>query len=202
MKKVMRIIVCCILASQAIAQDRIHVGVKGGVTRTDIYYNENLEADPRWGFSGGAFASFPIGKFLGLQPEVIYTQRAFLAKGSINGGSFAFTRTTSNVDIPLYFQLRPVKFLTLVGGPQYSFLLDKTDRFRDGRLTDEQKQQILDSGTRNGTVGVAAGLDINIGVLVLSGRVGWDLQRNSIQSGNFAPQYNNRWVQGMMGIRF
>jgi hypothetical protein len=202
MKKFMKIIACCFLFSQAVAQDRIHVGVKGGITSSDIYYNEGIEAEPRWGFSGGAFFQFPIGKYLGVQPEVIYTQRAFLAKGSINGGSFAFSRTTSNVDIPLYFQLRPFKFVTLVGGPQYSFLLDKTDRFREGRLTDAQKQEIIDSGLRNGTVGVAAGLDINIGVLVLSGRMGWDLQSNAIRSGTFAPEYNNRWVQAMMGIRF
>jgi hypothetical protein len=200
MKKIL-IFVLGLIFTGTYGQEKIRAGVKAGITSSDIYYNENVVADPR-GFSGGAFLSIPVGKYLGVQPGVIYTQRALLLRSSSpDGSNFSFTRTTNNVDIPFYFQIRPIGFLTIVGGPQYSFILDKTDRFRDGRLTDEQKREVVESNLRNGNFGIAAGIDINIGFIVLSGRMGCDLQQSAVHSGSFSPQYNNRWMQAMLGIR-
>jgi hypothetical protein len=202
MRKVKLIIALLALVGSVMAQDEFSIGIKGGLTSSDIYYNEQIESDSRLGFTGGLFFQIPIGKFVGIQPEVLYTQRTILAKGTSFGSSFSFQRTTSAIDVPLYLQLRPVKYITILGGPQYSFNLTKTDQFKDGRITDEEKQTIVENDMRSGTFGVAVGADLNLGMFVFSGRIGWDLQSNTVNTTSFSPRYNYRWMQGTIGIRF
>ena len=79
--------------------------------------------------ASGVFLAIPIGTYIGIQPEVLFSQKGFKATGSILGEEYKFTRTTNYIDIPIYLALKPSPFLTIVAGPQFSYLMSRKDYF-------------------------------------------------------------------------
>jgi hypothetical protein len=76
----------------------LHVGVKAGMNISNMFdsQNEEYQADPKIGFVGGIFVSIPIiDKTIGIQPEVLYSQKGFSAIGNILGADVSFKRTTN-----------------------------------------------------------------------------------------------------------
>src|ERR1700758_3149989 len=104
-------------------------GAKAGANISNVYNasGENFVADPKMGFAGGAFLSVPIGKYLGFQPELLYSQKGYKSTGTLFGSTYSDTRTTSFLDIPLQLQFKPIRFITFLGGVQYSYLLHQKD---------------------------------------------------------------------------
>ncbi|UPT68294.1 MAG: PorT family protein [Sphingobacteriales bacterium JAD_PAG50586_3] len=67
-----------------LAQDdrqQLHFGLKAGVNISNIYDSEDqqFEADSKVGFAGGGYLSIPIGTYLGIQPEVLFSQKVLPA---------------------------------------------------------------------------------------------------------------------------
>jgi hypothetical protein len=61
------------------AESRIRVGVKGGLNLSNVYDSRGQEfnADSKFGFAGGGFVSIPIGELIGIQPEILLSQKGF-----------------------------------------------------------------------------------------------------------------------------
>jgi len=178
------------------------LGLKAGVNISNLYdtRGEDFEKASKIGFAGGAFLSLPIGRYVGIQPEVIYSQKGY--KGSGNILNYTYTRTFDYLDIPLLIQLKPSGSLTVVGGPFYSFLLHKRINLEAGDLTFEQQTEIKNTNIRKNTLGITGGLDINLYPVVISGRVGWDLQHNNGDGTSTDPRFKNVWIQTTLGIVF
>jgi hypothetical protein len=185
-------------------RDRFQFGFKAGVNYSNIYdvTSENFAADYKFGFAGGIFMSIPIGKYLGVQPELLYSEKGYEVSGSIEGSTFNNTHKSKYLDIPVYLQLKPSDVLTVVFGPQFSFLLHKTNDFSDSFLSDDQEQEFDNIDINKFTFGLSGGLDFNIGHVVLGGRIGWDLTQNNGQGTTISPQYRNLWYQATLGFRF
>lgn len=185
-------------------REQLHFGAKAGINISNIYDSEDqqFEADSKIGFVGGGYISIPIGMYLGVQPEVLFSQKGFSGSGSFLGTNYKFTRTTNSLDIPIYLQFKPVPYTTLLVGPQYSFLLRQTDRFDAGGLSGEQQEDFSNDNIRKNIFGLAAGIDININRFVLGGRVAWDLQNNHGDGSSDTPRYKNVWGQVTGGFRF
>jgi len=100
-------------------------GAKVGVNRSNVYdtKGQDFKADARMGFAGGVFVGIPLGKYLGLQPELLISQKGYQSSGVLIGNSYSDTRTTTYLDIPLQLQIKPIEFLTFLIGVQYSYLL-------------------------------------------------------------------------------
>lgn len=179
------------------ARDRFKFGLKAGAIYSNIYdvTSNNFAADFRWGFTGGLFMGIPIGKWIGLQPEILYSQRGYKSTGDILGSAYSNTHTSKYIDVPLLLQLKPSDFVTVVGGVQYSFLVSHDN-------TAQQQQSFDKLNIRKNTFGVTGGLDININHVVLGGRVGWDLQDNNGDGTSTSPRYKNYWYQATLGFRF
>lgn len=195
------------IAAPLLAQDdreQLHFGAKAGINISNIYDSDDqqFEADSKIGFVGGGFVSIPIGMYLGVQPEVLFSQKGFKGSGSFLGTNYNFTRTTNSLDIPIYLQFKPVPYTTLLFGPQYSFLLSQTDRFEAGGLSGEDQEDFSNDNIRKNIFGLAAGIDININRFVLGGRVAWDLQNNHGDGTSDTPRYKNVWGQVTGGFRF
>lgn len=186
------------------AKHKFVFGVKAGANRSNVYNTEgmNFVANPKNGFAGGIFAAIPIGGFIGLQPEVLISQKGFSGSGSMESGTYYLDRTTTFLDIPLQLQLKPFRFLSVVGGVQYSYLLNQDDRFTYASSTVIQNQDFKNDNIRKNIFGAVGGIDVNIRHLVLSGRVGWDLQANNGDGSSYTPKYKNVWLQGTIGFRF
>ena len=185
------------------AKHSLVFGLKAGANRSNVYDEEGKDfvAGAKTGFAGGAFLSIPIGGFLGVQPEVLISQKGFKSSGTIDSSSYNLQRTSTFLDIPLQIQLKPFRFLSILGGIQYSYLLNQQDQISFGPNSIEQNKEFKNDNIRRNIFGAVGGFDINISHLVLSGRAGWDLSANRGDGSSYTPRYKNFWVQGTVGIR-
>jgi hypothetical protein len=184
--------------------DRLQIGIKAGTNYSNVYdVNGNqFAADSKFGFVAGAFLSIPIVKYLGLQPEVLFSQKGFKATGSILGSNYEFTRTTNYIDIPLLIALKPIGWMTILAGPQYSYLMKQTNVFTNAILSNTQEQEFNNNNIRKNTLCFLGGLDFISNRFILGTRVGWDIQDNNGDGTSSNPKYKNVWYQATLGLRF
>ena len=210
MKKIILIIIAIAYyagngnAQEAGVQSRLLFGMKGGLNSSDVYdtQGENFYTKPKLGLAGGFFLAIPFGKYLGIQPEVLLSQKGFKATGEAYGSSYSFTRTTSYIDMPLFCSFKPSEFLTMMAGPQLAYLLHQRDRFSNSALTIENQDEFRNNKVRKNTLGFTGGIDINLNHLVLGARAGWDVQKNYGDGSATNPRYKNLWYQATIGYQF
>jgi len=190
--------------SSADAKRRVVPGLKAGFNRSNVYdeQGQDFVANGKTGFAGGFFIAFPIGGFLGFQPEVLLSQKGFSSSGTIFGLPYYLERTSTFLDIPLQAQIKPFRFLSLLAGVQYSYLLKQRDSFTHGLNTVAQSEEFANDNIRKNIFGWVMGGDINIRHIVLSGRAGWDLRANRGDGSSYTPRYKNVWLQATIGYRF
>src|SRR3990172_7233642 len=140
-------------------RETIQFGIKAGLNHSNVWdeQGQDFKADPKFGFAGGVFLGVPIGKFLGFQPELLLSQKGFQGAGTLLGSSYSFSRTTTYIDIPLQLQVKPADFLTVVVGPQYSYLMHKKDAYTFGINSAAQEQEFTNDNIRKNTLGFVAG---------------------------------------------
>ncbi len=185
-------------------RDKFTFGLKAGLNYSNVYDSkgEQFNADPKFGLAAGAFIAIPFGKYFGIQPEVLISQKGFRASGVILGNTYKFTRTTTYLDIPLLFAIKPSEFITLLAGPQYSYLLKQSDVFANASTSIEQETEFVNDNVRKNTFGVTGGIDINLKHIVLGARAGWDVTNNNGDGTSTTPRYKNAWYQATIGYRF
>lgn len=185
-------------------RDHLLFGVKLGLNYSNVYdaQGDNFVADAKFGVALGGFVSIPIGSFIGVQPELLYSQKGYKSSGTFLGTSYSMTRTTDFLDIPIYFVVKPVENISLLFGPQYSYLLKRTDDFTGGSLTASDIQTYTNDNLRKNIFGLAGGLDINIDHLIIGLRAAWDTTSNNGDGTSSTPRYKNMWYQATLGFRF
>ncbi|MEX1192459.1 MAG: porin family protein [Brumimicrobium sp.] len=180
-------------------------GLKAGTNYSNVWdeQGEDFVADSKFGFAGGAFFGIPLGTYLGIQPEILVSQKGYKGSGSIPIlGDYTYTRTSTHLDIPLQIQLKPSEFITIVAGPQYSYLMQQRSEFTSGESVFGDEEEFDNDNIRKNTMGVVGGVDINISNFVISARAGWDLQTNNGDGTSSNPNYKNHWLQFTAGYMF
>ncbi len=211
MKKSILILAIITLTGNAITaqnetdlREKLLFGLKVGANYSNVYDSkgQDFQADPKLGFAGGAFLAIPIGKYLGVQPEVLLSQKGFAATGSLFGSTYKFTRTTTYIDAPLLFAFKPSEFITLLAGPQYSYLLNQKDVWTSSTTSFLQETEFKNENLRKNTLCFTGGIDLTLKHIVLGARAGWDLQNNNGDGSSTTPRYKNAWYQATVGYRF
>lgn len=184
-------------------RENFRFGIKAGANLANVWdaQGEDFRADPKLGFAGGVFMEIPVGKFLGVQPSIMYSQKGFEGDGTLLGSNYSLTRTTSYIDVPLLLQLKPSSFLTIAVGPQYSYLIEEKNVYTYGANSIEQEQAFENDNIRKNVLGLLTGVDVNFSNFVISGRVGWDFQTNHGDGSSSTPRYKNRWIQLTAGLK-
>lgn len=184
-------------------REKVTFGVKAGVNYANVWdeQGEDFEANPRVGFAGGAFLRLPLGKYIGLQPEILISQKGFQGSGTLLGTSYSFSRTSNYVDIPLLVQLKPGERFSILLGPQYSYLTSQKNTYTFGANSVAQEKEFENDNIRKNTLGFVIGADIDVSHAVLSGRVGWDFQNNNGDGSSTTPRYKNQWLQLTIGFK-
>ena len=184
-------------------RDELKFGIKAGVNYSNVYDEEGQDfvASGKAGFAAGGFISIPIGKFFGVQPEIMYSQKGFKATGNTFGFNYDYSRTTSYLDIPLLLQIKPVPMLSFVAGPQFSYLLDTKNTFNGTSSTTNEAQINADNYKKN-IFGFVVGADVNIENFIISGRAGWDISKSDADGNSTAPRYKNQVLQLTLGYTF
>lgn len=188
-----------------IDEKTLFFGLKAGTNYSNVWdeSGNDFVANGKFGFAGGVFLGVPLGEFIGLQPEVLISQKGYRGSGSIPFlGSYEYTRTTTHLDIPIQLQLKPTKFLTIVAGPQYSYLMRQESEFTSGESVFGSEEEFDNDNIRKNTLGAVGGFDINISNFIISGRVGWDLMSNDGDGTSSDPNYKNHWFQLTAGYMF
>jgi len=186
------------------SRDKFIFGLKAGANYSNVYdtQGETFEANAKVGFAGGVFVALPIGKYIGIQPEVLFSQKGFKGTGTLLGSSYNITRTTNFIDVPLLLSIKPWSRLNLLVGPQFSYLLKQTDTFSSYIISTQQIQEFKNDNIRKNMLGFVAGFDVNLGHAVLGIRAGKDYLNNNGDGSSTTPRYKNMWLQGTVGFRF
>lgn len=192
------------IAYNTTAQDQVAFGFKIGTNYSNVYDSEgeDFEADSKFGFATGMFLSIPVGKYLGFQPEILFSQKGFKGTGRMLGSGYDLTRTTNYIDLPMLVAVRPIESFTLLAGPQFSYLMRQKDEFTSSTTNFQQEEEFDNDNLRKNTLCFIGGFDINLEHTVLGARVGWDLSNNNGNGTSSTPRYKNVWAQATIGYRF
>jgi hypothetical protein len=184
-------------------REKFQIGIKAGLNYSNVYdeQGDDFTADAKFGLATGAFMEIPFGKYLGIQPEIVFSQKGFKGRGVLIGNKYQFTRTTSYLDIPLQFALKPSEFITILGGPQFSYLLMQQDAFVSSTNSFVQEKEFKQENIRKNIFGITGGININLRHVVLGARAGCDLQSNNGDGTTNTPRYKNVWFQGTVGYK-
>lgn len=186
------------------ARENMQFGVKVGVNYSNVYdtKGDEFKADGRIGGVFGVFGAIPLGRYLGVQPEILFSQKGYEGSGTVLGSPYSYKLTTNYIDVPILFQLKPDRRFTFLLGPQYSFLMKQSDTFSSVILTTQQQQEFANDNIRKNTLCFIVGVDVTLDKLVIGGRVGWDLTNNNGDGTSTKPRYKNEWLQLTLGYRF
>jgi hypothetical protein len=204
MKKViLSIVTIAFILQVSNAQSGFVFGVKAGANYSNQYDSKTSDftATSKFGFAGGAFLAIPLGQYLGVQPEILFSQKGFKATGKVLGSGYDLTRTTNYIDVPLLLTIKPIEYVSIVVGPQYSYLIKQKDVFSNNIFTSEQTQAFTNENLRKNVLGFVGGVDINVKNLVIGLRAGWDIQNNNGDGTTTTPRYKNAWTQATVGFR-
>lgn len=210
MKKKIFIISAVLLSTMSTLQaqindnrEKLELGVKVGLNVSNVWDEEGNDfvADPKTGLALGGFVRIPIGKFIGFQPELLISQKGFKGSGTLVGFPYSFTRTTTYLDVPLLLQIKPIPLVTLLTGPQFSYLLKEKNVYTFGNNSAVQEQEFQNEDIRKNMMGFIIGFDINYNAFVFSSRAGWDFQTNNQNGSSTTPRYKNQWLQFTVGYK-
>ncbi len=186
-----------------VARERFVFGAKAGINRSNVWdeNGQDFKADAKSGFAGGFFFSIPVIPYIGIQPEILVSQKGYQSTGTFLTVPYANTRTTTYLDIPILFAFKPIQYFTLLAGPQYSYLMNQKDVTSFGSGSSTTEQQFKNENVRKNIFGILVGADVNIKHFVLSGRAGWDVSNNNGDGTSTTPRYKNQWLQFTLGFR-
>jgi hypothetical protein len=115
--------------------------------------------------------------------------------------TYSITRTSNFIDVPLLLSAKPFGFLTVVAGPQFSYLIKQSNVFKNGTTTILQEQEFDNDNVRKNILCFTGGVDVNVEHFVMSARAGWDFQNNNGNGVSETPRYKNAWYQLTFGYR-
>lgn len=175
-------------------------GIKVGTNYSGITDKESRMFGSEWkyGLAAGVYFRVPLGRYVGIQPEALYSQKGFKATTLTDGREFNVCRTTNYLDLPLYLSFQPCKVLTILAGPQYSILLQQKNKCTTEVVNLHQDEMLQKVATRRNNVCLLAGFDLNISRAVLGARVGYDAFSKSDGTSRTL-EYKNAWVQATIG---
>ena len=179
------------------------IGFKGGLSiATIIKTNDNsFSSDPLYGFNGGGVLQLPLGKVISLQPEILFSQKGYRAKGAGLVGDFDYRRYLNFLDIPLLLRINTSKDVGIVVGPQYSYLLSTHTRFNSGATSYEQTVNYENNNITRNIFGGVIGFDINLNNnIFIYGRYTIDFKHNNGDGTSSTPAYKNQVFQAGVGV--
>jgi hypothetical protein len=165
------------------------LGIKLGATVSNTFDSESasFSDNAKVGYSGGVFARLLFTNSIGLQPEVLFTQRGFIGTGTFLGADYRLDRTLNYIDVPVMVAVLVTPSITLLAGPQYSYLFKQTDEYSSGSTTFTDETEFSDRTLDESNISFTGGVDMDLDPLVIGLRTGWDTKS---------------WYQLSIGFRF
>ncbi|AUC85765.1 hypothetical protein CW731_10910 [Polaribacter sp. ALD11] len=144
------------------AQDRKNkatAGIKGGYNLSSVSFDGTSETSKLHGFHVGIYGESYIGKYLSIQPEILYSQQGY----KIVDDSGTYTQKLDYINIPLMLKLYPVKSFFLEAGPQIGFSISHKETFDSGFILYDTSEEFEPNNFDWG-VNLGAGFKSDAGV--------------------------------------
>ncbi len=192
--KILLLAAIIFFSNAAFAQ--IQVGLKAGANISKID-GVSFKDKFGYGYQLGGFADISLGKKLGIQPEILFTQ--FNTKLDSNYKSIYQNVISSTINdniklnylsIPVLLNYKVANILSLQAGPQYSILMDQ-----NLTLTQNGKKAFSD-----GDFSIVAGAQLKFSKIRLSGR--YVVGLNNINQIDNKDQWKNQAIQVSLGFTF
>jgi opacity protein-like surface antigen len=179
------------------AREELKVGIKAGANYSNVYSEsgDGYVADGKLGFAGGVFVSIPLSRLVGIQPELMYSEKGFKTEGTFLDGKI----TTSHLDLPIHLQIKPTKNISLLAGPQLSYLLSTKYELNGFSAIDEED---FDDNNNRATLGLSVGVDFTVENFLISARGAYDLSKVNKDNSTSDINYKNQLLQLTLGYRF
>jgi hypothetical protein len=221
MKKQILLIVAFAVSIGAMAQQKISIGVKAGLSQAGLrgdavnslnglidVTNGAITSGQRSGIFAGAFASIPVGQMFSVEPGIYYAQKGYELKGElgIKGAEFlganANARLNSHyIDIPVVLKAN-INGFQLFAGPQVSYLAKADLNTRVGALGFNIVDETMDATQQMNRwdAGVTGGIGYQFtnGLLVTAA---YDHGLSKVNSGQNLETYNKAFKVGV-GLKF
>lgn len=126
-----------VAGSFALAQTSPTFGIKGGMNVSSLSKDGGLEDQgSKIGFNGGVFLNAPISEQFSIQPEVLYNNlgsKVTLTKASVGDNTYTaeYARHLDYIAVPVMFQFNATPNFYIEAGPQFSFLVDARDKYKN-----------------------------------------------------------------------
>lgn len=171
------------------AQDA-NVGIKAGTNFTKID-GQSFKDGYKLSFQGGLFMELDFNKKMGIQPEFLFSQ----TKSENNTGVINYTFQNNEVNlnylsIPILFRYKVANILVLNVGPQYSFLLNKSDNKLVGGS----------EPFKNSDFAMIGGAQLNFKYMRIYGRYAIGL--NNINDLSESNKWKSQQIQLGLGFKF
>lgn len=129
MKKIILTAAIALLAIGMHAQG-FKIGVKAGSNMTDMT-GLQFKDGFNYGYHAGLFSEIMFSKYIGIQPEVLWSQTNLSRATSVSTVYQPSLGTITSIEltyltIPVLLNIRPTKLITLQAGPQYGIMVDNT----------------------------------------------------------------------------
>jgi len=196
-------IVCAQESTNRGEEPEARIGIMGGLSiATIVKTNDaNFSSSPLYGFNAGGVLQLPLGRVIALQPGVLFSQKGYRATGTAALNDYDYSRKLNCLDIPLLVRINLAKELGIVAGPQYSYLLSTTTRFKSGTASYMESVKNDNDNIRRNVFGGVIGLDINLDRnFFLYGRYTIDFKNNNGDGTSSTPAYKNQVFQAGIGI--
>ncbi|MCV9929731.1 PorT family protein [Flavobacterium sp. LS1R49] len=186
MKKIIAVAALCM---SVFSYGQVHLGAKAGVNLNKLdgkNFNSNFEL----GYQLGGFATVNFTDFLGVQGELLFNQTNTKVADNyrdVFNSAFKKGKTLNYISVPVLLRLNSEGLITVVAGPQFSFLASGN-------------QSVLENGKKlfkKTDFAFIAGAEINIKPLTVYARYIWGFSDVS----NFGGKANSQQIQAGLSLR-
>jgi len=184
-----KIIAAAAFFMSVVGYSQIHLGAKAGVNMNKLD-GKNFDNDFELGYQLGGFAYFNFTDFIGIQGEVMFNQTNTKITDNyrdIFDNAFKKDKTLNYISVPVLLRLNSEGLITVVAGPQFSFLASGNE-------------SVLENGKklfRKTDFAFVAGAEVNIRPLTIYARYVWGFSDVS----DFGSKANSQQIQAGLGLR-
>jgi hypothetical protein len=178
-----------------------YIGLKGGLTLSNLNIEEVNDKNLRTGYHFGAYAHLPFGDAFAIQPEINYTTKGATAEYDVLFFNGEYSFNLNYVDVPLMGVLKFGDGAELHFGPYLGFLT-KASLSTEGDFGDGQEELDRDS-FNDMDFGLAAGLALNFNALQLGARYHYGLTEiaNTDAADSFLGDAKHSYLQVYAALR-
>lgn len=162
MKTKLLILAVITMVGTAATAQKLKIGAKAGANINKID-GKSFSDEFSFGYHVGGFFSVGLGNKFAIQPEVLFNQINVDTSSSFSS-VYKFDKIDKvqlkYLSVPILLNFKPVKFVTLQAGPQFSVLMNKN-------------KTLLENGReafKGGEFSMLAGAQVNVGHINIYGR--------------------------------